>query len=150
MWNPVHINSNKEQVDGIVEVLETTPQLIFQGPPGTGKTFLMAEIVNHLLSQNKSVLVTAMTNRALIELAEKDCLKEFMLKKRIMKTSVSSDELTAYKNLVPIDSKKIACVPGSLTLSTFYNSSGWAKQCYMERPFDYYYCPLNFRVQQKN
>lgn len=137
MWNPVHINSNKEQVDGIVEVLETTPQLIFQGPPGTGKTFLMAEIVNHLLSQNKSVLVTAMTNRALIELAEKDSLKEFMLKKRIMKTSVSSDELTAYKNLVPIDSKKIACVPGSLTLSTFYNSSGWAKQCYMERPFDY-------------
>ena len=75
MWNPVHINSNKEQVDGIVEVLETTPQLIFQGPPGTGKTFLMAEIVNHLLSQNKCVLVTAMTNRALIELAEKDSLK---------------------------------------------------------------------------
>ena len=136
-WNPVHINSNKEQVEGIVETLDSTPQLIFQGPPGTGKTFLMAELVEHLLSQNKSVLVTAMTNRALIELAEKDSLKEFMLKKRIMKTSVSSDELTEYKNLVPIDSKKIACVPGSLTLSTFYNSSGWAKQCYMERPFDY-------------
>ena len=32
----------------------------------------MAELVAHLLSQNSSVLVTAMTNRALIELAEKD------------------------------------------------------------------------------
>lgn len=137
VWNPVHINSNKEQVEGIIEALESTQQLIFQGPPGTGKTFLMAELVEYLLSQNKSVLVTAMTNRALIELVEKDSLKVLLSKKRVMKTSVSSDELTSCKNLVPIDSKKIACVSGSLTLSTFYNSSGWAKQCYNERPFDY-------------
>ena len=137
VWNPVHINSNKEQVEGIVKALESTPQLIFQGPPGTGKTYLMAEMVEHLLSQNKSVLVTAMTNRALIELAEKDSLKEYLLMKRVMKTSVSSDELTVCKNLVPIDSKKITCISGSLTLSTFYNSSGWAKLCYNERPFDY-------------
>lgn len=137
VWDPVHINSNKEQVEKIAEILESTPQLIFQGPPGTGKTFLMAELVEHLLSQNKSVLVTAMTNRALIELAEKDSLKELLSRKRIMKTSVSSDELIACKNLVPIDSKQISCVSGSLTLSTFYNSSGWAKQCYNERPFDY-------------
>lgn len=137
VWNPVHINSNKEQVKGIVKALESTPQLIFQGPPGTGKTYLMAEMVEHLLSQNKSVLVTAMTNRALIELAEKDSLKEYLLMKRVMKTSVSSDELTVCKNLVPIDSKKITCISGSLTLATFYNSSGWAKLCYNERPFDY-------------
>ena len=135
--NPTHINSNKEQVEGIVDALLSTPQLIFQGPPGTGKTFLMAELVEYLLSQNKSVLVTAMTNRALIELAEKDSLKEFLSKKRVMKTSVSSDELITCKNLVPIDSKKISCISGNLTLSTFYNSSGWAKQCYNERPFDY-------------
>lgn len=137
VWNPVHINSDKEQVDGIVKALESTPQLIFQGPPGTGKTFLMAELVECLLNQNKSILVTAMTNRALMELAEKDCLKKILSERRIMKTSVSSDELTACKNLVPIDSKKITCIPGNLTLSTFYNSSGWAKQCYNERPFDY-------------
>lgn len=137
VWNPVHINSDKEQVDGIVKALESTPQLIFQGPPGTGKTFLMAELVEYLLNQNKSILVTAMTNRALMELAEKDCLKKILSERRIMKTSVSSDELTACKNLVPIDSKKITCIPGNLTLSTFYNSSGWAKQCYNERPFDY-------------
>ena len=137
VWNPSHINSNIEQVEGIVKDIESTSQLIFQGPPGTGKTYLMAALVEHLLNQNKSILVTAMTNRALMELVEKDCLKKLLLEKRIMKTSVSSDELAACKNLVPIDSKKITCIPGRLTLSTFYNSSGWAKQCYNERPFDY-------------
>lgn len=137
MWNPTHINSDKEQVDGIVKVLETTPQLIFQGPPGTGKTYLMAELVAHLLHLNKSVLVTAMTNRALIELAEKDSLKDYLVKDRVMKTNVSSDELATCKNLNPINSKEITCISGNLTLATFYNVSGWARQCYNERPFDY-------------
>lgn len=137
MWNPTHINSDKEQVDGIVKVLETTPQLIFQGPPGTGKTYLMAELVAHLLHLNKSVLVTAMTNRALIELAEKDSLKDYLVKDRVMKTNVSSDELATCKKLNPINSKEITCISGKLTLATFYNVSGWARQCYNERPFDY-------------
>ena len=136
-WNPTHINSNAEQVEGIVKSLESTQQLIFQGPPGTGKTHLMAELVAHLLSQNKSVLVTAMTNRALIELAKKESLKKLLSEKRIMKTNVSSDELIVCKDLSPIDSKNIACISGNLTLATFYNSSGWAKQCYNECPFDY-------------
>ena len=137
VWNPIHINSNKEQVEEIVKTLESTSQLIFQGPPGTGKTYLMAELVAHLLSQNSSVLVTAMTNRALIELAEKDSLKKYLSDKRVMKTNVSSDELITCKNLCPIDSKKITCISGNLTLSTFYNTSGWAKQSYYEQPFDY-------------
>lgn len=54
-----------------------------------------------------------------------------------MKTSASSDELVTCKNLKPINSKEITCIPGNLTLSTFYNTSGWAKLCYDERPFDY-------------
>ena len=105
MWNPTHLNSDKEQVDSLVKALETTHQLIFQGPPGTGKTYLMAELVAQLLHQNKSVLVTAMTNRALIELAEKDSIEDYLAKGKVMKTNVSSDELTTYKNLCPINSK---------------------------------------------
>jgi rRNA-processing protein FCF1 len=136
-WMPSDINSNKEQVPILIEQLSTTDQVIFQGPPGTGKTYLVAELVANLLSQNKSVLVTAMTNRALIELAGKDSLKEFLSQKKVMKTNVSSDEMIACKNLVPIDSKEISCISGKLTLSTFYNTSGWAKLCYKERPFDY-------------
>jgi rRNA-processing protein FCF1 len=111
--------------------------MIIQGPPGTGKTHLMAGLVAQLIQNNKSVLVTAMTNRALIELAEKDSLKDALAQKKVKKTNVSSDEIIACKNLCPVDSKQITCMPGCVTLSTFYNSSGWAKTCYEERPFDY-------------
>ena len=74
-WNPQMINSNEEQIPGIISALDSHDQLVFQGPPGTGKTHLMASLVASLLKQQKSVLVTALTNRALIELAEKKSLK---------------------------------------------------------------------------
>lgn len=136
-WNPEEINSNSSQIDRIIRLLEEKDEMIIQGPPGTGKTHLMAGLVAQLIQNNKSVLVTAMTNRALIELAEKDCLKDALTQKKVKKTNVSSDELIACKNLCPVDSKQITCMPGCVTLSTFYNSSGWAKTCYEERPFDF-------------
>lgn len=136
-WNPEQINSNSSQIEHILDVLDNKSKMIIQGPPGTGKTHLMAGLVAHLIKKNKSVLVTAMTNRALIELAEKDSLKDFLAEKRIKKTNVSSDELITCINLCPVESKQITCMPGCATLSTFYNSSGWAKSCYEEQPFDY-------------
>ena len=36
-----------------------------QGPPGTGKTHTIANLLGHLLSQGKTVLVTAHTTKAL-------------------------------------------------------------------------------------
>lgn len=137
LWNPEEINSNSSQIDRIIRLLEEKNEMIIQGPPGTGKTHLMAGLVAQLIQNNKSVLVTAMTNRALIELAEKDSLKDALAQRKVKKTNVSSDELIACKNLCPVDSKQITCMPGCVTLSTFYNSSGWAKTCYEERPFDY-------------
>lgn len=136
-WNPQMINSNAEQIPGIIKALDSNNQLIFQGPPGTGKTHLMAGLVAELLSQDKSVLVTALTNRALIELAEKESLKAHLDAGDVMKTNVSTDEQTKCKNLCPISSKEISCVSGKATLSTFYNASGWACNCYKEQPFDY-------------
>ena len=131
------INSNEEQIPGIISALDSHDQLIFQGPPGTGKTHLMAGLVSTLLKQKKSVLVTALTNRALIELAEKKSLKEMLDEGRVMKTNVSTDEQMKCKNLIPISSKDIVCESGKATLSTFYNASGWAGCCYEEQPFDY-------------
>ena len=136
-WNPEKINSNSSQIGRIIGLLEEEEEMIIQGPPGTGKTHLMAGLVAQLIQNNKSVLVTAMTNRALIELAEKESLKEALSQKKVKKTNVSSDELIVCKNLCPVDSKQITCMPGCVTLSTFYNSSGWAKTCYEERPFDF-------------
>ena len=97
----------------------------------------MAALVGKLLEEHHSVLVTAMTNRALIELAQKNSLKPYLSDGKIAKTNVSADELSECKNLNPVNSKEITCISGAATLSTFYNTSGWAKVCYNEQPFDY-------------
>lgn len=118
--------------------IEHCDEVIVQGPPGTGKTYMMANIINQLLNANKSVLVTALTNRALIELAGKEALDNHRSNKNIMKTNVSSDEVCSCKNLIPLDSKDIASVKGKLTLTTFYTASAWAKASTANHPpFDY-------------
>lgn len=136
-WNPDTINSDSSNAEIIFKALESKDELVFQGPPGTGKTYLMASLVARLLEDGKSVLITAMTNRALIELAQKESLSKYLADGKIMKTNVSADEITECKHILPIESKAITCLPGKATLSTFYNSSGWAGKCYEEQPFDY-------------
>lgn len=112
--------------------------LIVQGPPGTGKTYMMASVVNQLLNENKSVLVTALTNRALLELASKEALDIHRSNKKVMKTNVSSDELCSCRNLIPLDSKNTTSIKGKLTLTTFYIASAWAKYSNDNQPpFDY-------------
>lgn len=98
----------------------------------------MASIINQLLNANKSVLVTALTNRALVELAGKETLDAHRSDKNVMKTNVSFDEVCSCKNLIPLDSKDIASVKGKLTLTTFYTASAWAKASVANQPpFDY-------------
>lgn len=136
-WTPDTINSDSSNAEIILKALESKDELVFQGPPGTGKTYLMASLVARLLEDGKSVLITAMTNRALIELAQKESLSKYLADGKIMKTNVSADEITECRHMLPIESKAITCLPGKATLSTFYNSSGWAGKCYEEQPFDY-------------
>lgn len=127
-----------EPVDFIKGEIANCDEVIVQGPPGTGKTYMMANIINQLLNENKSVLVTALTNRALIELASKESLDSHRLAGRVMKSNVSSDEMCACKNLVSLDNKDIiASVKGKLTLTTFYIASAWAKRIACQQPFDY-------------
>lgn len=132
---PFLLDSNPDQASFIINQLELQDNLILQGPPGTGKTFLIADICKLLLNDNKSVLVTALTNRALMELAEKDHLKPFLSEGRIFKTKVSVDENRELPELV--NTKTVSPIPGSLILSTFYISSGEASQIGGTPPFDY-------------
>ena len=134
---PKAINSD-DTAAFIKNEIENCDEVIVQGPPGTGKTYMMANIINQLLNENKSVLVTALTNRALIELASKEALDGHSSDKNIMKTNVSSDEVCSCKNLIPLDSKDIASVKGKVTLATFYTASAWAKASTANHPpFDY-------------
>lgn len=136
-WNPQPISSKDNPAKKIAEHIKNSDELIVQGPPGTGKTHIMANIISELLDCNKSVLVTALTNRALIELASKESLHRHLHSGNIYKSNISTDELSICKGLMPIEGRNIFCSPGKLTLTTFFNSSGWAKHLDDGVPFDY-------------
>jgi very-short-patch-repair endonuclease len=61
---------NEEQKQ-IIEKLRSTNGVLVQGPPGTGKSHTIANLICHLLSNGKRVLVTAQTPRALLVLQDK-------------------------------------------------------------------------------
>lgn len=62
--------ANEEQLR-VVKYLEHRGGVLVQGPPGTGKTHTIANIIGHLLSQGKSILVTSQKEKALAVLKEK-------------------------------------------------------------------------------
>lgn len=119
----------------ILSQLSLNNTLILQGPPGTGKTYQIAEICRSLCEQGKSVLVTALTNRALIEVAEKPALNEMLKTNRIFKTKLSTDEAKDFPDLQ--QTKDVCPQPGNLILSTFYITSGEASNTISENQFDY-------------
>lgn len=132
---PYPLDVNKSIVEFVINQLKLEDTLIIQGPPGTGKTHLIAELCNVLCLQKKTVLVTALTNRALIEVADKPALKELLKKKQIFKTKLSVDEARGLKGLQ--QAKELSPQPGKLFLSTFYFSSGHAANNINDSQFDY-------------
>lgn len=133
-WEPVLLTQDNVS-DFVFRQLELSDTMILQGPPGTGKTYMIAELCSKLCAEGKSVLITALTNRALIEIAEKPHVKELLDSKRIFKTNVTTDELKEIPKLEPI--KHIAPIPSSIVLSTYFISSGFAADLSIEQPFDY-------------
>jgi hypothetical protein len=58
-------NMNPDQRNALKRVLQAKDYTLILGMPGTGKTTTTAEIINHLVKQNKTVLVAAYTHSAL-------------------------------------------------------------------------------------
>jgi len=56
--------ANPEQIR-IARRIEHSGGVLVQGPPGTGKTYTIGNLIGHLLSEGKSVLVTSHTTKAL-------------------------------------------------------------------------------------
>lgn len=136
-WNPTILDHVKGTADFLFGQWEFSNEVVIQGPPGTGKTFKIAELVSMLLSKGHSVLVTALTNRALMELVTKDALKPYLEEGKISKTKLTSDEAKEAPRLSNITGSKMHCCEGQLTLATFYMSSMWAKDLESSQPFDY-------------
>lgn len=135
-WDPTLLGENVSVPDYLLRQLRLSDEVALQGPPGTGKTTTIARMCASLLTNGKSVLVTALTNRALMEVACKSELKGQLLNGNVAKTNLTMDEqsecplLEKGKDLLPI--------PGRLLLSTFFIASSGALPPSSVPPFDYF------------
>ena len=135
-WNPALVEANSDFSSILSEQLERFDGVVVQGPPGVGKTYRIAQFASRLLLENKSVLVTALTNQALMELAEKEAIAPYLAAGKVSKTSLTVDEKKRLHQLETVIDNKCNATAGRLTLATFYVSSGWAKDIEMQA-FDY-------------
>lgn len=134
-WEPSLIPDSEDISGFIRNSFELSDVLIIQGPPGTGKTYQLANLCKSLCSDNKSVIVTALTNRALMELAGKDAMKDLVDGGRVYKTKITTDESKELPGLIL--EKTVNPKPGCVVLSTFYISSGVSADLTVDYPFDY-------------
>lgn len=132
-WKP-RLIQEEDAVRVVLSQMALTPTTILQGPPGTGKTYAIARICAELCGSGKSVLVTALTNQALIEIAEKPALQSLLAEGKISKVHLSTDEAKRVKGL------RLARtgdpVKGELILATYYMSSGYAASASEDGLFD--------------
>lgn len=133
-WEP-HLIKQENVANFVRSQLNLCDTMILQGPPGTGKTYMIAELCAKLCSEGYSVLVTALTNRALMEIAEKPAVQDLLEQRKILKTNITTDEHKESPKLEII--KHIAPMPSALVLSTYYITSGFAADLSIEQPFDY-------------
>lgn len=135
-WNPTLIDYKQDLNAIIRDEFKVNNCLVIQGPPGTGKTYRMAKLAAALLNENASVLVTALTNQALKEVALKDDLKDFLKSGKVSKSSLTIDDVKEVKGLMPIVENECNATAGHLSLATFYVASEWANL--LENvPFDF-------------
>ena len=134
-WKPTLLDGKRDISKFLLAQLSLNDSIILQGPPGTGKTYHISKLCAELMSQGYSVLVTALTNRALVEIAKKPFLQPYLDDRKIYKTKVTIDEEKEIPKLTTI--KEVNPIKGSLVLSTFFNTSGVASELAADEPFDY-------------
>lgn len=134
-WQPSLLDNNYDISNFLLRQLELTEQVILIGPPGTGKTYQIAELCKVLCEKGKSVLVTSLTNRALIEVIKKPALENLLEEGNVFKTKISTDEAKDIPRLQ--QTKDIIPQPGNLVLSTFFIASSAAVNLSDSPPFDY-------------
>lgn len=118
MWDPKQIDNSISITEDVLKWIELQKITIIQGPPGTGKSYLAAELCSYFLKQGKSICVTALTNKALMEIASKSGLREGLDAGKLFKTNLTRDE----KKLLPklLNPESILPKQGDLLLSTYY------------------------------
>jgi superfamily I DNA and/or RNA helicase len=106
----------------IIKMLDEDNRFVIQGPPGTGKSYLIANIAQELASQNKSVLVTTLANKALLEVVEKEPLAYLLENNRLRKKALASE----VHNRIPKLQELEDVIPqvGEVHFATYFSASG--------------------------
>jgi len=136
-WNPNPLIVDEHIVTRIQSDFSDNDVIIIQGPPGTGKTYLMALLCSALLKSNNKILVTALTNRALIELAEKEHLKEDLEQGKVYKSALTADEVKNKKVKGLQAFRSLSQQQPPLLLVTYYVMSQIAIKAVEDKHFDY-------------
>lgn len=106
----------------LLDALRENGTVVLQGPPGTGKSFCAAHVIANYLSRGKSVGVTAMANKALMELIQQAPLQTHLEKGRLLKAMMTSDEARQAKGLKDADAE--GGIPkGEALFATYYKFS---------------------------
>jgi superfamily I DNA and/or RNA helicase len=122
-WQP-KVFENQETIKAQVKNdLDTNTELIIQGPPGTGKSTLIAEIADSYLSKGMNVCITSLTNKALMEVAEKPGILRNVDLGKVYKTNLTGNESNQIRKLKKTD--KLVVGKGELVLATYYKLSDW-------------------------
>ena len=126
-WFPEELAFDEQNPNGIAQTIAKTlteqNACIVQGPPGTGKSYTIATIIASYLKKGKTVCVTTMANKGLVELIQQEPLIDFGKAGKIHKTNLSIDERKLLKG-VHNASKDLLVPPGELLCATNYVLSG--------------------------
>lgn len=136
-WKPQPLIVDEEFVSKLQTDFFENDTIIIQGPPGTGKTYLMALLCSALLKSDFRILVTALTNRALIELAEKEHLKSALEQGKVFKSALTADESKNKKTKGLQSFKSLSKQRPPLLLTTYYIMSQIATKAVVDEHFDY-------------
>ena len=106
----------------VLAALAARKCVVLQGPPGTGKSYCAAQIIADYIGRDCSVCVTAMTNKALMELIAQAPLARKLSERRLSKTLLTSDEAISARGLKEANPEYV--VPkGEALFATYYKLS---------------------------
>nr|WP_315234118.1 AAA domain-containing protein [uncultured Flavobacterium sp.] len=118
MWQPTNLDNANNITSQVIKLVDKQKTTLIQGPPGTGKSYLAAELCDYYLNKGKSICITALTNKALMEIASKNGLYSPLNYGKLYKTNLTGDE----QKEIPKLRKAESFLPhrGELLLSTYY------------------------------
>ncbi|MGL2993493.1 AAA domain-containing protein [Flavobacterium sp. TSSA_36] len=118
IWQPTNLDNANNITAQVIKLVNKQRTTLIQGPPGTGKSYLAAEVCDYYLKEGKSICITALTNKALMEIALKKGLNNALNQGKVYKTNMTAEEHKVLPILKTVET--FSPNRGELLLSTYY------------------------------